>query len=172
KGLSILHESLPDDAIGKTSKELLDFLGEKDANETVRAEFIRLFWEPDGPVVSLLASHYVDGKPFGKYLVRMRTFLEKTPFRKSDDYTEPEDSLPFHLDLMRSFIGEEKKTSYPEKKAHWHNLQHELLNDYIHMWIDEFLSDLVQRDTEPFYRKVALLMRLYFQEEREMILEE
>ena len=106
KGLTILSESLPDDAIGKTSKDLLDFLSGKDANESVRAEFVRLFWEPGGPVVSLLASHYVDGKPFGKYLVRMRTFLEKTPFRKCDDYTEPEDSLPFHLDLMRLLIRE------------------------------------------------------------------
>lgn len=171
KALAAVHQSQPDGAIGRLSAGLLDLLNRSDAEEAVRAEFFRLFWDPVAPRVSLVASQYVDGKPFGDYLVRLRTFLEKTPFRKCADYTDPEDSLPFHLDLMRSFISEEEESSSPQDKVKWRRLQSELMNDYISTWIDQPVSELEKREAEPFYRQVAQLLRLYFQQEREFLLQ-
>ena len=109
KGLTAVCEAQPEGTIGKAASNILELLKDKDANESVRSEFFRLFWHPEGPAVSPLASTYVDGKPFGQYLVRLRTFLEKTSFRKCEDYIEPEDNLAFHLDLMRSMIMEENE---------------------------------------------------------------
>lgn len=171
KGLAAVREAQSDGAVGKAAAGLLAILNVNDGNDAVRAEFGRLFLDPVEPGVSLLASQYVDGRPFGKYLVRLRTFLEKTPFRKRDDYSEPEDSLPFHLDLMRSFIREEEEISSSQDQAQWQALQRELVNDYIGTWIDRPISELEKRDTEPFYRQVAFLLRLYFQQEREFLLQ-
>lgn len=170
KGLTILSDAQPDSGVGKTASKLLDYLSKDDANEKVRAEFFQLFWHPVEPTISLLASKYVDGRPFGKYLVRLRTFLEKTPFEKSHEYTDPEDSLPFHLDLMRTFIKEERETSCPEARAKWRALEGELFNDYLSGWIDHLLSEIAGREDAPFYREAIRLLRLFLQEEREGLL--
>lgn len=171
KGLTAVCDAQPEGAIGKAAANILDVLKAKEANEFVRAEFFRLFWHPEGPAVSPLASTYVDGKPFGQYLVRLRTFLEKTPFRKCEDYTETEDSLAFHLDLMRSMIMEENESDSPQEKEKWRALQRELMNDYMREWIDLPFARLQERDTEPFYQRVAVLARLYFQVEKDFFLE-
>lgn len=170
KGLAAVCEAQPEGAIGNAASEILALLQDKDANESVRSEFFRLFWHPEGPVVSPLASTYVDGKPFGPYLVRLRTFLEKTPFRKTEDYMETEDSLAFHLDLMRSMIKEEQENDCPQVKEQWQALQRELMNDHMSEWIDLPFAQLEKRDTEPFYQRVAVLARLYFQVEKDFLL--
>ena len=171
QGLEAVRQAQPDAPLVQAAGPLMDMLDGEAVNEAVRDEFVRLFWLPDRPAVSLLGSHYVDGKPFGEYLVRLRTFLEKTPFRKCDDYVEPEDSLPFHLDLMRSFIREESETTCPQEKAGWRALQRELVNDCMFLWVSQFLEELKKRDTEPFYRQVASLLGLYLQNEQEFMLE-
>jgi TorA maturation chaperone TorD len=170
KGLAAVCEAQPEGAIGKAASNILDLLQDKDANESVRSEFFRLFWHPEGPAVSPLASTYVDGKPFGPYLVRLRTFLEKTPFRKIGNYMETEDSLAFHLDLMRAMIKEENESDSPQEKEKWQDLQRELMNEYMSEWIDLPFAQLEQRDTEPFYQRVAILARLYFQVEKDFLL--
>ena len=170
KGLTAVCDVQPDGAIGQAAANILDLLQAEEANDSVRSEFLRLFWHPAGPAVSPLASTYVDGKPFGQYLVRLRTFLEKTPFRKCEDYTETEDSLAFHLDLMRSMIVEENENDCPQVKEQWHALQRELMNDYMREWIALPFAQLEKRDTEPFYQRVAVLTQLYFQAEKDFLL--
>jgi len=95
--------------------------------------------------------------------------MEKTPFRKCEDYAETEDSLAFHLDLMRSMIIEEQSSDAPEEKQKWRAMQRELMSDYMSEWIDLPLAQLAGRDTEPFYQRVAVLARLYLQSERELL---
>jgi TorA maturation chaperone TorD len=170
EGLAAVCSAQPEGPIGNAASDILDLLKARDANDAVRAEFFRLFWHPEGPAVSLLASTYVDGKAFGPYLVRLRKFLEKTPFRKSEGYIETEDTLAFHLDLMRSMIMEEQQTDSPEEKEKWHALQRELIHEYMNEWIDRPLAQLENRDAEPFYQRVALLARLYFQFEKDFLL--
>lgn len=170
KSLTAVCQAQPEGSIGKAASDILDLLKDKDANESVRSEFFRLFWHPEGPAVSPLASTYVDGKPFGPYLVRLRTFLEKTPFRKTGDYIETEDSLAFHLDLMRSMIKEENESDSPQDKEKWQALQRELMNGYMSEWIDLPFAQLEKRDTEPFYQRVATLARLFFQVEKDLLL--
>jgi len=170
KGLTALCEAQPDGDIGRAAADLLENLRAPDANAAVRAEFWRLFWHPEGPAVSPLASTYVDGKPFGPYLVRLRTFLEQIPFRKCEDYMETEDSLAFHLDLMRAMIMEEEASDSPQAKEAWRNLQRELMQEYMDAWIDLPFARLAERQTEPFYQRVAVLARLYFQAEKDFFL--
>ena len=170
--LIALQDAQPDAAFGQMATRLLDMLHDEDANETVRSEFNRLFGHPLGPAVSIEASHYADGQSFGNYLVGLRTFIEKTPFRKCDDYAEPEDTLPFHFDLMRAFIGEEQNAAVPHVKAEWRALQRELMNDFLAPWIDGFLSALAKQGDARFYQQAALLLQLYLEHEREFLLEE
>lgn len=170
KGLAAVCQVQPEGEIGKTAANILELLHDENANESVRSEFFRLFWHPEGPAVSPLASTHVDGKPFGPYLIRLRTFLGKTPFRKTQDYSETEDSLAFHLDLMRSMIKEEDESDSPEEKEKWQALQRELMHEYMSAWIDRPFAQLEQRNTEPFYQRVAALARLYFQVEKDFLL--
>ncbi|MHB9027441.1 MAG: TorD/DmsD family molecular chaperone [Candidatus Latescibacterota bacterium] len=169
KGLAAAAESDIPESLRRSAGDLLSLLQQEGVQETVREEFMRLFWNPEGPMISLLASRYVDGGPFGNYLVRLRTFLEKTPFRKREDYREPEDSLAFHLDLMRSFILEECATECLPEKNHWRNLQSELMNDYLCEWVFRPLRELSMRDTERFYQRAAGFLRAFIEHDRETI---
>jgi TorA maturation chaperone TorD len=171
RGLEAVYQARFDESLAEGAGKLLEILAGEAAGEAVRAEFVRLFWLPEGSVVSLLGSQYVDGKPFGGYLVRVRTFLEEIPFRKCDDYAEPEDSLPFHLDLMRRLIQEESEAADPGEKAAWGALQDEFANGLMGGWIDRLLAELAVQEVAPFYQQVAFLLRLYLQREHEFLLE-
>jgi TorA maturation chaperone TorD len=171
KGLRVIYESQDDGEIGKSVNALLEILDCKGSEDSIRDEYYQLFFNPvDRSRISLLASYYVDGKVFDKYLVQVRTFLEKTPFRKVADYFESEDSLPFHFDLMKSLITEEANSSSGEQKIGWKGLQREFVIDYITKWIDKPITEIRNRESAPFYREAAPLMSLYFQEEREFLL--
>lgn len=171
KGLGAIHEAGPDDSLGKPAGKLLEILTCENATWKVCEEYQRLFWLPDMHLVSLLASQYVDGKPFGKYLVRIREFIEKLPFRKCDDYAEPEDSLAFHLDLMRQMVREENEASCLQAKSQWSALQNELVNGCMDQWVEKFLDQLDGREDQLFYAQVAIMLRAYFEIERETLLE-
>ena len=84
---------------------------------------------------------------------------------------ETEDSPAFHLDIMRSMIMEENESDSPQEKGKWRDLQRELMNEYMSEWIDLPFAQLQNRDTEPFYQRVAVLARLYFQLEKDFFLE-
>lgn len=172
QGLAAAAESDIPGILGRSAAGLLELLKQDGVHEAIREEFMHLFWNPEGPMVSLLASRYVDGGPFGNYLVRFRTFLEKTPFRKCEDYREPEDSLAFHLDLMRSFISEECATECLQAKKHWRALQCELVTEYLGEWVFMPLRELSARDTAPFYQRAAEFLRVFIQYEQETIGEE
>ena len=167
KGLAVARDAEPDDPVVAATESLRELLEKDSADEAARDEFVRLFWNPGEPLVSLLASTYVDGKPYGKYLVRFRSFIAKTPFRKTDDYREPEDSLPFHLDLMRSFISEGDKAECPQAKADWRKLECELVNDFLAEWADQAMSKLAKRDSEPIYQQAAVVLWEFFRREHE-----
>jgi len=171
-GLRTIRDAEPDDVVVARAAGLLDLLDADGANEAVRSECLDLFWAlTDGPAVSLLASPYVDGKPFGEYLVRLRTFIEKTPFRKCDDYIDPEDSLAFHLDLMRSLIREQSETTCPQERDGWLALQDELLNDLLLTWVNGPLDSLEQCQKAPFYQAVAPVVRLWLDRDGRDLLE-
>ncbi len=162
-GLVAASECDIPEPVRRSAGDALNLLLRENAPEIVRDEFMRLFWNPGGPAVSLLASQYVDGRPFGNYLVQLRSFLEKTPFRKREDYCEPEDGLAFHFDLMRSFIYEECAAERPCEKKRWRVLQSELLSEFLRDWVFAPLRELSARETEPFYRRAAELMRVFMQ---------
>ncbi|MEW6749633.1 MAG: molecular chaperone TorD family protein [Candidatus Latescibacterota bacterium] len=170
RGLDAVRLAWPDEPVAEAAAGLVAALDDEGANEAVRAEFAQLFWRPEGPVVPLLGSQYVDGKPFGPYLVRMRAFVERTPFRKRLSYSDPEDSLPFHLDLMRSLIREESQADDPCERAAWGALQDELAIDLMGSWADRFAADLAQQQVGTFYRQVGILLRLQLGREQEFLL--
>lgn len=171
KGLKVLSDSQPEGSFGRTAGLLSGLLNEADANEKVRDEFNELFWAPVGETICLEGSRYVDGKTQDRYLVRIRTFLEKTPFVKEDDYKAPEDTLAFHLDLMRCLIKEEERTGCPEGKKQWRALQKELVTDFMSLWVKEPLGQLKMRDDKPFYSQAANLMDIYIDAEQDLLIE-
>ncbi|OGV61870.1 MAG: hypothetical protein A3K19_25200 [Lentisphaerae bacterium RIFOXYB12_FULL_65_16] len=166
RGLEAVRIAEPESAFGRSAEQLVRLLDAEDAGARVRSEFNRIFCDPVGRTVSLLASSYVDGRPFGRYLVRLRTFLEDTPFEKEEGYAETEDSLPFHLDLMRCFIREELAASSPAERKKWQGFQKEFLLAYLAAWIPDCIAELTQREAEPFYREAAALMAVFFREEQ------
>jgi TorA maturation chaperone TorD len=171
KGLKVLSDSQSEDSLVRTAGSLLGLLNEVDANKKVRDEFNELFLAPVGDTICLEGSRYIDGKTQGKYLVRIRTFLEKTPFVKEDDYKGPEDTLDFHLDLMRCFIKEEQSTECVEGKKQWRALQKELVTDFMALWVKEPLDKLKMRDDKPFYSQAANLMNIYIDAEQDLLIE-
>ena len=170
RGLEAVSQARFDTALTEAAGKLLQRLADPAAGDAVRAEFVRLFWLPEGPAVSTLGSQYVDGKPFGDYLVRVRTFLEKPPFRRRQDCAEPEDSLPFHLELMRWLIQEENEATDPCQKAQWCLRQDELANGLMGGWCHRFPEELAAQDAAPFYQQVAHLLGLFLQREHEFLL--
>jgi TorA maturation chaperone TorD len=170
-GLAAVLEYVDDPEVGDGANELLTMLNEDGASGRVRTEFGKLFWHPDSRKVSQSASRYVDGKPLGTYLVDLRTFIEKTPFRKCADYHEPEDTLSFHLDLMRSLIREEIEAPSPEDVARWRTLQNELVNEHMSEWLDDFLAALEKSAAAGVYKAVVRVLRAFFLNDREDLLD-
>ncbi len=163
KGLAVVRESDLPESLRVLAAQVITMLNQPKSRESIRNEFMHLFWSPEGPKVSLLASHYVDGAPFGAYLVRLRSFLERTPFRKTEDYLEPEDSLAFHLDLMRSFIYEECAADCLHEKKRWRGLQYDLMNTFMSAWIFQPLREMRIQEGEPFYPLIAEFLLIFLQ---------
>jgi len=170
RGVSAVRAADPGDPIAEAADDILANVDGAHSGEKIRAEYARLFTSPLGPAISLCGSRYVDGRPFGPYLVRLRTFLEKTPFRKQNDYSEPEDSLPFHLDLMRSFIQEEERAAEPGERETWRARQQELLNDYLLTWLDMFVAEFGKLDSPAFYGRAASLLQRFLHADRQFLL--
>ncbi len=169
-GLSIVRSALPDSEIGRAADNMIQYLDKKNATEAIRDEFVRLFWSPVGNRTPLTASYYMHGKLFGEYLVRFREFLKKSPYKRKLDYCEPEDTLPFHLDLMRSFIKEEMNSVCPLEKSKWHALQKELVIDFLMEWVEYALNAVAQHEAAIFYIQAALMARSFFELEKDCLL--
>jgi len=171
KGLKVLSHSQSDGSLAKIAGSLLGLLNKADANAKVRDEFNELFWAPVGDTICLEGSGYVDGRTQGRYLVRIRGFLEKTPFVKEDDYKAPEDTLAFHLDLMRCLIKEEESIDCLKAKKQWRTLQKELVTDFMALWVKKPIDELKKRQDKPFYSQAANLMDIYIDAEQDFLIE-
>ncbi len=95
----------PFDRAVENLREALSRTSAKEMEE----EFFRLFLDPFAEDrVALEASAYLDGKPFGPSLARLRGFLAKEGLAKGEEVKEPEDHLVLLLDFMEALIGDGK----------------------------------------------------------------
>ncbi len=96
------------DPFDRALERLREVLARSSPQE-IGEEFYRLFLDPFSEErVTLEASAYLDGKPFGPTLVRLREFLKRTGLHKKEQVKEPEDHLVLLLDFMETLVRDGK----------------------------------------------------------------
>jgi TorA maturation chaperone TorD len=143
--------------------------GDSDLLSSLRAEYGRLFGEPEGHRISLVESTYKQwtlDKECGMVFAASKGLLMGDPAAHMLDVYErlslqfPEEfrSMPDHLVLELEFLA-----------MLYQSASREVIDGFIddHLdWIPELVEQIEMADPHPFYRNAAELIRLFLQNER------
>ena len=125
-------------------------------------ELYRLFFDPfSGENIPLEASFYLDGKPFGPSLARLRAFLQEVGLTKAEQVKEPEDHLVLLLDFMETMI-EAAQPLHLQKKLFERFLRPCLLG----------VAQRVARTQAPFYQALFAFLEAFLTLEERFFQEE
>jgi len=143
-------------ALAEGMRGMKDYLHREEAEEEVREEFNRLFYDPRGGQLNPYASHYMEGVLYGKTLARLRGLLRVAGLKRQKEFHEPEDHIAFLLEAAAMLIecGKEEQ-------------ERECLRSYLIPWVGSLCHDLEGRTEASFYRNAARALRGFMEwEER------
>lgn len=130
--------------------------------EAVEEEYEKLFIGVGRPEVMLFGSYYLAGFMMEKPLASLRDDLAKMGFARHESVKEPEDHLSALCDVMRYLItGDEDR--YPASLEQ----QKQFFIRHIQTWYERFCSAVVGSESANFYRRVAQLIKTFFDIEAE-----
>ena len=136
--------------------------------ETVADEYTRLFIGPREPEVSPYESFYLTGRLLDRPLAVIRGFVKAIGIEKQEGYAEPEDSLPFELEVMRRLIDRQSSAADPDGEVRWLSSQAHFLKEHLLVWGPAVARDMAAAKGAQFYRGVAKLLQGFFELERDL----
>ena len=131
----------------------------------IRDEHQELFINPYAQYpLATTASHYMDGRHYGRTLVACRELLKQARLLPGQDIDEPEDSLLLMLDALVTLVDEEKK-GVPTMEP-----QHRLLKRFLLPTARSMLNAARDNQRADFYQVVLTFLVAYLDME-EMLAE-
>ncbi|MBZ4644254.1 MAG: hypothetical protein PWQ25_1886 [Deferribacteres bacterium] len=125
--------------------------------QKIKEEYNILFVDPfSNYLIHKNASFYIENKNFGNTLVKIRDFIWRLELFKSEDYFEPEDSVPFISDVMIYLIDNEYAI----------NVQYDFFTKFIAPLMEGLCTELKNSEMANFYACVGLLMEFFIEMER------
>jgi len=127
--------------------------------ETAADEYTRLFIGPHGPEVNPYESYYLTGRLLDRPLADVRTFLKSAGIGKLEDYPEPEDFLPFEMEVMRWLIEKQAGATDRREQTRYFGLQSDFLNKHLLVWAPACGRDIELAKSAKFYRFAAKILQ-------------
>lgn len=135
--------------------------------EFVTDEFTRMFLGPHEVEIIPYESYYLAGNLFRAPLVEVRGFMKEIGLEKlRDKISEPEDILPFELEILNWLIGKQNNTDSLEEEEKWLDYQTEFLKKHLLVWVPTCAKDIQAVETSEFYRGAAMVLLGYLEMER------
>lgn len=140
-----------------------EYLHREGAEEDIREEFNRLFYDLRGRQVSPYASYYMEGVLYGKTLATLRSLLRVAGLQRQKEFHEPEDNLAFLFDAAAILIEDGKEHE-----------ERECTRNYVFPWVGSLCRDIEAHSEADFYRKVAQALRgfMEWEERRQKVSDE
>lgn len=132
-----------------------------DKSEPAQAaeEYTTVFVGPYGIEVNPYESFYLVGGYFKEPLVEVRDFMRRVGLKKNDeDYTDPEDSLAFELEIMNWLIRKQREAKSKKGEQRWLDAQAEFLKGHLLVWGPAVAGDIEKAGGAAFYRGVGALL--------------
>jgi TorA maturation chaperone TorD len=136
--------------------------------EAVADEYTRLLIGPHHPQVYLYESYYLTGRLLDRPLAVIRGFLREIGIEREEGSGEPEDFLPFELEVMRRLIARQAAARDPDGEARWLDSQDAFLKRHLLVWGPAAARDLAEARGAVFYRGVGKLLQGFLELELEL----
>jgi TorA maturation chaperone TorD len=130
--------------------------------------YTRLFIGPFQVQVQLYESHYLAGTLLGEPLVAVRQSLRRIGLAPAGKSPEPEDWLPFELDVMNWLIGKQIK-AHGQAAQRRSADQVDFLRAHLLVWAPQCARDIEQADPDGFYGGMGKVLRGFLELEREFL---
>ncbi|THB75799.1 MAG: hypothetical protein D6B25_11245 [Desulfobulbaceae bacterium] len=131
--------------------------------ESLQEEYYTLFTDPfANDQINTMASHYIDGRSFGKTLADFRGFIMAADIVKEKDVVDAEDSLVLMLDVLARLIEEEKDTESLEAREH----QTTLLLEYLEPFTAKLSEAVQENEKANFYQSCCTFLNGYLDLEK------
>lgn len=130
--------------------------------QEIKDEYHTLFVDPySKQLLPLNAAYYIDGKSFGPSLARFREIMKQGQLIKDSKFTDPEDSLPIMLDVLITFIHEDKKGTMETR-----HLQDQLLQQFLIPTTTKIRERISTSKDADFYCKCVDFLAAYLELEQ------
>lgn len=139
-----------------------------DLAETAVDEYTRLFLGP-GPELHLYESYYLAGRLFDSPLAAVRSSLGELGIAKDPVYPEPEDFLPFEVEVVRALLRRQEAALDPAAEARAIDGQAMFLKRHLLVWGPAAAGDLAEAHGAPFYQAVGTLLQGFLALERALV---
>jgi TorA maturation chaperone TorD len=157
--------------LGEGWEELNRFLLETRSNQLTDAvsdEYVRLFIGPHGPTINPYESFYFAGHLLDRPLANLKAHLKALGIEKTEEQTEPEDFLPFELEVMRWLIDKQTAAAVPEEERRWLQHQADFLTQHLLVWAPTCAQEMEAAEAACFYRGAAKILRAFLEMERDL----
>ena len=142
------------------------FIADKDVG-SVAGEFTELFLGPHQVDIIPYESYYLTGNLFRAPLIEVRGFMKKIGLEKlREQISEPEDILPFELEILNWLVSKQNDTDALEEEEKWLDVQAEFLKKHLLVWVPTCAQDIQAAGHSDFYRGAALVLLGFLQMER------
>lgn len=137
--------------------------------ESANDEFLKLFIGPFQPEINFYESWYLMGQMFQQPLIVVRKFLGDVGLERAEDaFHEPEDSLPFELEVMNWLVSRQLAAQSPEEENDWLHRQAAFLKQHLLIWGPACADEIAAAKSAVLYRGAAQLVRGLLALERQL----
>ena len=142
------------------------FITDKDVG-SVAEEFTQMFLGPHQMEIIPYESYYLTGSLFRAPLIEVRGFMKQIGLEKlREKISEPEDILPFELEILNWLIGKQINTDSVEEEEKWLDFQTEFLKKHLLVWVPTCAQDIQAAEPADFYRGAAMVLLGYLEMEK------
>lgn len=134
--------------------------------DAVADEFVAVFIGPHGTRITPYESYYFTGRLLDRPLAKLRDDLRALGVEKNEGHVEPEDFLPFELEVMRWLIEKQAESAHAQEESSWVKRQAEFLRHHLLVWAPACARDIEAAQAASFYRGAAQILRGFLELER------
>lgn len=113
-----------------------------------------------------------DKSLFGEPAFQIRDKLAEFGLQYIHENTDPDDHIAIELEFMNYLINytlSAKEDGREEEYAKGVYTQYWLMKEHLNRWITPFSKDILSSNTSAFYKGIALLLRLFIEEDFEYL---
>jgi len=162
--IDLLSQNPIDENCEKAIEGMKEFL-QKGGFEALKEENDMIFYSPITSFIPTTASFYDEQRDDGKMHLKMINYVLKSKFRRDiSTCKEHEDHIEFILVFMQKLVEEDIDGDQDAAI-----LARDVFKNVLNVMIDEFVENLYTHEKSNFYKNMAIVMKVFFELEREYL---